>query len=189
MPGRFFRLFDDVYFPGRWHLGSPIDAQGKEVDDFGYFNHGHAVKEPGRLWMPCRVPGRPLDYSLGGLNVPVVHARVAEVFTQLAPNDVQFLPVQIEHQHDPYFILVVTRLIQCIDEKASTIERWAPEDGIPELVGKYSFVEDLRIDKSRVGDAQVFRPEGWAIYIIISEQLKDALEGIQATGVKILEEV
>ncbi|MFP2933585.1 hypothetical protein ACLESO_52280 [Pyxidicoccus sp. 3LG] len=36
MPRRFFDLFDDVYHPGRWHLGSPVDAQGREVDDSGY---------------------------------------------------------------------------------------------------------------------------------------------------------
>ena len=189
MPRRFFRLFDDVYFPERWHLGSPVDSQGKEADDFGYFTQGHAVKDPGRLWMPYDVPGRPLDYSLAGLNVPVLHSRVAELFTQLAPNDVQLFPVEIAEQPDPYFILVVTRRIRCINEEASTIERWTPEDGLPELVGQYRSVRDMRIDKSRVGNTQVFRPEGWEIVILVSEDIKAALERIQATGVKFIEEV
>ncbi|WP_164019055.1 imm11 family protein [Pyxidicoccus trucidator] len=189
MPGRFFRLFDDVYFPERWHLGSPIDAHGKEADDFGYFTQGHAVADPGPLRIPFNVPGRPLDYSLAGLSVPIVHARVAEVFTRLAPQDVQLLPVEIEEQSEPYFILVVTRRIQCIDETASKIERWEPEDGVPEMVGRYRSVEDMRIDKGRVGAAQVFRPEGWEIFVIVSEGLKEALERSQATGVKFLTEV
>jgi hypothetical protein len=187
---RFFSLFDDVYFPERWHLSSPIDAQGKEADDFGYFTQGHAVKDPGRLWMLCNVPGRPLDYSLGGLNVPVLHARVAEVFTTLASRDVQLFPVEIEEQPAPYFILVATRRIRCIDEAASRIERWKHEDGVPELVGQYASVRGMHIDKSQVPeDVMIFRPEGWEVDLIISEEIRAALERIQATGVKFLEEV
>lgn len=188
MPRRFFELYDDVYFPERWHLGSPVDAQGKEADDFGYFTQGHAVKDPGPLRIPFDVPGRPLDYSLGGMNVPIAHARVAEVFSKLAPQDVQLLPVEIEEQPDPYFILVVTRTLRCIDEAASRIERWKPEDGVPEMVGQYASVRGMRIDKSRVGeDARVFRPQGWEVDLILAEELKDELERIQATGVKFTE--
>jgi hypothetical protein len=180
-------LFDDVYFPDRWHLGSPIDAQGKEADDFGYFTQGHAVEDPGQLRIPYNVLGRPLDYSLAGVNVPIVHARVAELLTQLAAQDVQLLPVEIEEQSDPYFILVATRLIRCIDEAASRIERWTPEDGVPEMVGQYASVRDMRIDKTRVGDAHVFRPEGWEVALVVSEEIKEALERIQTTGVKFTE--
>lgn len=187
MPHRFFRLFDDVYVPKRWHLGSPLDAQGKEVDDFGYFTQGHAVNDPGQLRMSFDVPGKPLDYSLGGVNVPVLHPRVAQVFTELAPNDVQLLPVRLEEQPEPYFILVVTRRVRCIDEQASEVERWTAEEGLPEMVGQYRFVSNLHLDSSRIGDARVFRPEGWEVVIVISEEIKEALERIRATGVKFTE--
>jgi hypothetical protein len=42
----------------------------------------------------------------------------------------------------------------------------------------------MRIDKAQVGDAQVFRPEGWSGTLIVSEQIKDALERMGATGTK-----
>jgi coenzyme F420-reducing hydrogenase beta subunit len=45
-------------------------------------------------------------------------------------------------------------------------------------------VDRLRIDKTRVGDAQVFRPEGWNVVLIVSERIKDALERMGATGTK-----
>lgn len=189
MRPRFFKLYDDVYAPRRWHLAGPFDAQGLEPEDVWQFTGGHPVKDPGRLYMRYHVRGRPLDYSHGGLSVPIVHARVAEVFTRFAPQDVQFLPVEIERQSEPYFILVVTRLIPCIDEKASKIERWTMEAGIPEKVGQYSSVWHMRIDKARVGDARVFRPEGWEVAIIVSHHIKAALEHIQATGVKFVAEV
>jgi hypothetical protein len=184
---RFFDLFDDVYVPGRWHLGSPIDAEGRETDDFGYFTRGHAVKDSGPLRIPCTASGTPLDYSLAGLNVPIVHARVAEVFTRLAPHAVQLLPVEIDGQPDPYFILVVTRLVRCIDESASVIERWTKENGVPEMVGEYMSVRNLHIDWSRVGDEQLFRLQDWEVVILASEELKDALERSKATGLKFTE--
>ncbi|HZI16887.1 MAG TPA: DUF1629 domain-containing protein [Myxococcus sp.] len=187
MPHRFFRLFDDVYVPRRWHLTGPFDAQGQEPDDVWQFTGGHPVKELGPLWMRYDVRGRPLDYSHGGLNIPIVHARVAEVFTALSPQDVQLLPVQVEKREEPYFILVVTQLIHCIDESASRIDRWTPADGIPEKVGQYASVSNLHLDRSRVGDAHVFRPKDWRVLLIISEEIKEALERIRATGVKFTE--
>jgi hypothetical protein len=187
MSRRLFRLYDDVYAPGRWALMGPVNAEGNEPDDVWQFTGGHPVKDPGPLFMKYDVPGRPLDYSHGGLGVPIVHARVAEVFTRLAPQDTQLLPVHVEEQTDPYFILVVTRLIRCIDEKASQIDYWTPEDGVPEKVGQYSSVQYLHIDRSRVGDERIFRLQGWEPVIIVSEEFKDALERSQATGMTFTE--
>jgi hypothetical protein len=187
MPRRFFELHDDVYAQERWHLKVPVDSQGNEVNDPWQFTRGRPIKEPGRLRVPYDVPGRPLDYSHGNLNIPLVNARVANLFTELAPQDVQLLPVEVEEQPDPYFILVATRSIRCIDEAASTIRRWTPEDGVPEVVGEYMSVRDLHIDKARVGDARVFRPEGWEVVLTVSEEIKVALERIQATGVSFTE--
>ena len=58
---------------------------------------------------------------------------------------------------------------------------------MPEKVGKYRDVRDLRIDKTKVGNAQVFRPEGWAVVLIVSEEIKDALERLGATGTRFQE--
>jgi hypothetical protein len=45
----------------------------------------------------------------------------------------------------------------------------------------------MRIDPSKVGDANVFRTWGWSIALIVSEPLKEALERIGATGTKFKE--
>ena len=73
---------------------------------------------------------------------------------------------------------------RCIDEQASKVQFWTPEDGVPEKVGKYWAVDDLRVDKTKVGNAQVFRPEGWEVALIVSGEIKDALERIGATGTR-----
>jgi hypothetical protein len=71
------------------------------------------------LSVPLEEKGKPLDFTFAGLDTPVVHMKVASTFAELAPNDVQLLPVDVEGQPEQFSILVATKLIQCIDEKAS----------------------------------------------------------------------
>lgn len=183
MSQHFFKLTDDVYVPHRWHLATPTDEQGREVDDW-QFTEGRPLRMEGRLRVPIEHPGRPLDFSEAGLKIPVVHVKVASVFSELASDDVQLIPVDIEGQPDQYFVLVATRRIRCIDEKASRIRLWTHEDGVPHKVGQYRDVRDLRIDRSKVGAAKVFRPEGWEGALIISGDIKSALERMGATGTR-----
>ncbi|MDY7232894.1 imm11 family protein [Hyalangium rubrum] len=183
MSRRFYRLVDDVYVPRRWHLATPLDGQGHKVDCWD-FTKGAAVKSKGRLRIPLEHAGSSLDFSEAGVMVPVVHVKAASVFTERASSDVQLLPVDVEGQPDQYLVLVATRSIRCIDEKASKVQRWKPEDGLPDMVGKYYAVDDLHIDEAKVGPAKVFRPEGWEVALIVSRDIKEALEAISATGVK-----
>ncbi len=73
--------------------------------------------------------------------------------------------MQIQGQPDQFCVLVATKLIRCIDDKASEeVLIWTPEDGRPE------------------NDAKVFRTWGWSIALIVREDIKDALERLGATG-------
>lgn len=188
MPKRYFRLTDDVEVPGRWHLDDLVGPPGQEVDRW-QFEAGVPVQFEGRLKLPIDHPGRPLDFTLtpvGG--APVLHSRVARSFLELAPEDVQLVPVDVEGQHDPYFILNVTRVVRCIDDAAcAEVQYWRPEDGRPEKTGNYRAVHGLRIDPTQVGHAQVFRPWGWLVVLIVSEDIKQALERLGATGTRFVD--
>jgi hypothetical protein len=183
MSQRFFRLSDHVEIPHRWHLAMPRDRQGHKVDD-GKFMSGTPVHIKERLRIPIEIAGRPLDFTEAGIMIPVVHVRLASMFAELAPNDVQLIPVDVEGHADQYLILVATRLIRCIDEKASRIRLWTHENRVPHKVGQYLSVRDLRIDKAKVGSAQVLRCEGWTGPLLVSGEVKDALERMGATGTK-----
>lgn len=188
MPKRYFRLTEDVYVPGRWHLRTPTDAQGRELDAPWMFTQGAPIPPPGRLRAPIAHSGKPLDFSLTGLEVPIVHARVATLLQELAPEDVQLVPVEVAGHPDEFFILVATRTIRCIDDAAcNEVELWTEEEGGPEKVGQYRDVYGLRIDPSKVGDAKVFRTWGWWEALIVSEDVKDALDRLGATGVEFQE--
>jgi len=188
MPPQYFDLSDDVYLTGRWELGKLTDPEGgKEVWPW-LFKKGEPVLFPKSPVGPVRSPGRPLDFSHAAFGIPVVHARVASIFTEMAPADVQLVPVDIEGQSDPYFILNVIRVVKCIDDQASAeVRYWTEEDGLPEKVGRYSSVSGMRIDPTKPCDAKVFRTWGWQVALIVSEDIKVALERAGATGLKFKE--
>ena len=184
MPTRFFNLAENVQ-AGNWYLGDPEDGRGQEVEDPWMFRAGRPIQVESPLQVPIDEPGKALDFSLAGVGLaPIVHVKVATLFVELAPDDVHTIPVSIKGHPDQYLILVATKLIRCIDEKASKVQRWKSEDGLPGKVGQYYAVDDLHIDPSKVGDAKVFRTEGWTLALIVSEDIKQALERIKATGVK-----
>jgi hypothetical protein len=185
MTGRYFDLFEDVYVPGRWHLDHPVTQQGQEMGTW-QLARGEPAQAEGRLRIPIYVPGKPLDFSLmAGAIIPVVHARVAAVFAELAPGDVQLIPVDVDGQSEPYVLINITRVVKCIDDETSDSVRYVtPEDELPEQLGQYRSVIGMRIDPSKVGDAQVFRTWGWSPAIIVSEAVKEALERIRATGMR-----
>ncbi|EPX60574.1 hypothetical protein D187_001728 [Cystobacter fuscus DSM 2262] len=45
----------------------------------------------------------------------------------------------------------------------------------------------MRIDPSKVGDAEIFRPWGWQTNIIVSERVKRAMEESGMTGARFTE--
>jgi len=113
----------------------------------------------------------------------VVTQKVASVFSEMAPGDVQLFPVTVDSRPEPYFLVNVARTVKCIDDEASEeVRYWMPEDGQPERIGEYRVVAGMRIDPSKVGDAKVFRPWGWRVVLIVSEDMKEALERTGATG-------
>jgi len=183
MMKRYFDLFDDVYVPGRWELGAPVDDKGQKLWAW-IFSEGKLAEIKGYLRVPLYCPGKPLDFSIAGAAVPVVRTNVAALLAAMAPGDVQLIPVEVDSQPEPYFLMNVTRIVKCIDEQASTeVQHWTAEDGEPERVGEYRAVHGMRIDPAKVGDAKVFRPWGWTVTLIVSEDIKEALEREGVTGV------
>ncbi|OJT23775.1 hypothetical protein BO221_17530 [Archangium sp. Cb G35] len=183
---RYFRLVDDKSVPERWHLKNPVDAKGGRVDPW-QFDAGRTLNVQGRLLFRMSVPGSPLDFTEAGFAIPVIHERVKTLLERLSVQEVQFLAAEVESRSEPYFVLNPTRLIPCIDEaRCERLTRWGPEDGRPERVGEYRAVDGLRIDPTKVGGARLFRLWGWPM-LIVSEDIKEALEREGVTGTEFIE--
>ena len=94
----------------------------------------------------------------------------------------------MEGHAGPYFILNTLRVIRCIDEaRCVEVRYFTPEDGQPEKVGQYRVVSGMRIDPAKVEGARIFRPWGWTVALVVSEDLKQALEREGVTGTKFTE--
>lgn len=184
---RYFELMDDRVSLTRWHLGVPLDEQGQELDPW-QFKHGKWLELGCVPRFPLDVRGSPLDYCWAAFSIPVVHGRVVQIFERLAVRDVQFIPAQVDEHQGPYFILNALRFIRCIDDtRCAEVRYWKPEDNRPEKVGQYRVVSGMRIDPAQVGDARIFRPWGWRVALIISEDLKQAMESEGITGTRFIE--
>ncbi|NOK05991.1 MULTISPECIES: DUF1629 domain-containing protein [Myxococcus] len=174
---RFYDLGIDVYVPERWYFSDPRSPAGEEIGDIWQFTEGRPVELNERLRVPLSRPGRALDFTTAGAGrTPIVSERVAAVLREMAPDDVQLFPVDVESESASYFLLNIARTVRCIDDAACKEVKIRTADEYTERVGEYRSVMGLRIDKSKVGTARVFRAWGWHSPIIVDEEIKDALE-------------
>jgi hypothetical protein len=171
----YYRLVDDESLPGRWYLRSPIEPTGAELDP-RVFLEARAVDVLGPLRLPLRRPGTPLDFTLADFDMPVARRALAERLAILAPGALQLIPVTIAGQDGDFVILNLLQAVRCLDERATTIQWWQPEDGRPEKVGQYRMVLNEVIDPRKVGSAQLFRLGGWEIAVICTDAVKRALD-------------
>jgi hypothetical protein len=188
MTKRYFELYEDMSSPERWVLDDTLDAEGEPVGARLYLNDA-PIPFDSRLRVPILHPGSPLDFSFADSgDFPVVTENVASTLAELAPGDVQLYPVEVDSRPEPYFLVNVARLVKCIDEAASEeVRYWKPEDNRPDKLGQYRAVYGMRIDPSKVGDAKVFRPWGYPRVLLVSEDVKEALERTGAMGLKFKE--
>ena len=116
----------------------------------------------------------------------MLHARVVRLLERLGLQEqVQFLPIRVEGREEPYFILNALRVIRCInDARCEEVRYWKPEDNRPDKEGEYRMVAGLRVDPTQVGDSRIFRPWGWSIALIVSEDIQQAMEQEGVKGAK-----
>jgi hypothetical protein len=185
---KYYDLLSNMRLSGRWVLADPVDEYGQAVDPW-QFDRGCFLDPQGKLVLRQARRGCALDFSFTTLTIPVVHGRVVSLFERLGlQQQVQFLPAHVEGLSEPYFILNSLRIIRCIDDaRCEEVRYWRLEDGDPDKVGQYRVVAGMRIDPSKVGDSQIFRPWGWSVALLVSERLKQAMEDEGITGTKFVE--
>lgn len=183
---KYFEVTSDLYVPERWYLDNPVDTEGNILYRWN-FRGGIPLEVDEPIIIPVMRPGRSLDFTECGVGYPVVHARVVDILTRLGVRDVQYFPVTVEGYAPEYVIMNVTRLIPCIDEaRCARAVRWTEADGFPDRVGDFCAVEGLRIDPAKVGDAPVFRLEGWKV-LVVSSDVKEAFDREKVLGPRYFE--
>jgi len=179
---RYYKLFCDRYVPGRWYIKDPLDANGEFGMPSEFLQDGplRIEREP---FLPVSHPGLALDFTEAGVGIMVISQRLRSLYERLGlQNDCQFIPCHVDGKTERYFIFQPLRIIKCIDEARCRAVAF-DSDGS----GRYSNVRGLKIDPTKVGDANIFRPWGWTVVLIISERVKLAMEEEGITGAKFIE--
>lgn len=180
---RYFRLLDDVTIPKRWHLGSAALSDGTEPR----LRVGLRFDSSEAPGIPVTHAGRVLDFSLTSFAVPVATKKLADTVRAVAGSDVQCIPVGVAGQAG-MVVLNSVRVIRCLDEKESEFIKWTKDDHRPDLAGQYRQITRLVLDAAAIPeDAQFFRIEGSLVELVVSEDVKEAMESVGCQGAKFIE--
>lgn len=149
------------------------------------FGEGRLLPDPGPVKAPVRNQGERRTFMFAGVeSVPIINEEVANVFRMLAPDDVQLFPVTVGGESERYFIVNASKTIDCIDEaNCREVHRYDQDDPEPARRGAYRWIYGLRIDPAKAEGARVFRLKRFTHALIVSEEVKAALERVGNLGV------
>ncbi|MFY0563892.1 imm11 family protein [Archangium lansingense] len=178
-----FPLFKD----GEDERGNEDDDE-RELFDTWRFREGRFLEIDRPIRLTMKPAGVALEFS-HAMGIPIVHRRVVSLFERLGlQKEVQFIPVEVEGQTAPWFILNALQVIRCIDDaRCEEVFYRLPEHGDPSRVGQYKNVRGLKVDPEKVGSANIFRTWGWLVVLIVSEHVKSAMEQEGITGTSFIE--
>lgn len=177
---KYFRLLDDVTIPKRWHLGAAVLADGSEPR----LRVGLRFDSSEVPTIPVTHAGRVLEFSLTSFAVPVTTKKLANTVRSVAGNDVQCIPVNVGGQVG-MVVLNALRVIRCLDETRSEFIKWTIQDHRPDLAGQYRQITRLVLDAAAIpADAQFFRIEGSLVELVVSGDVKEAMESVGCLGAK-----
>ncbi|MGE0143796.1 MAG: DUF1629 domain-containing protein [Planctomycetota bacterium] len=180
---RYFRLSDDVAIPNRWHLGAASLSDGTEPR----LRAGIRFDSTEVPRIPVTHAGRVLEFSLTSFAVPVATEKLSRAMSVVAGSDIQPIQVFIGKQTD-MLVLNVLRVVRCLDETRSEFLKWTKQDHRPDLAGQYRQITRLILDAASIPpDAHSFRIDGSLIEIVVSEQLKEAMESVGCLGATFIE--
>ena len=151
----------------------------------GTFVSGHAYggSEPVRV-ASALGPALP-DVLFGFQAMPIVATQLAEAIRRVAPHDVQLVRTVIGACDERFRIVNITRMLDCIDERASQVQIATVDDiRTGRAYGRYRADSRIRIRAKAAHGAQLFRLLHWPVAVIASHEVIALLEAARATGVR-----
>jgi len=113
--------------------------------------------------------------------VQICSNRTRQLLEKLAPMDIQYLPVQLEHKGKPigegqHWIMNLLHIVDCVDE--------GDADWRYHTYTKGKMYETWTIDPSRVpNEVRIFRVKGAQSPVVVTDGVRSAVEQARITGV------
>jgi hypothetical protein len=175
----YYRLFDDLYIPNRWHLGDIVSPDG----DDPFLNTNTIYNGPIPLDCELYKKGCALPFCFTCLGIPVASEEITKAICDIAKHDVQCIPTNISGKCKA-MVINVLREVECLDENRSEYMKWTKDDHRSDLAGQYRMITRLIIDPTVIPeDAHMFRVKGW-VAIIVSSDVRAAMEKVGCYGAK-----
>jgi hypothetical protein len=197
---KYFEITDWFEQPGRWHLGPPKNRSGIELDPRLFIEgneyRGGAVypriAESGMkdysleipFVIPIREGAKPLDFTLGSFQMPVVTERIGEHLESCCGDAIQLIPVEIPGIDRRFQILNALRVVDAVDRKKSEISWRTKEDTGGNRFQTFDGISRLIVKETEIAGARIFRLKDWELPLIVDETVKDVLESLRTTGIK-----
>ncbi|MCD5977721.1 imm11 family protein [Pseudomonas quasicaspiana] len=174
----YYRLKDDVQYPGRWLLGDVLD-----VDNWVLVSQGGGA---GPVQIELYRDGVELDFTFSEVyGVPVVSAKVKNILIGLP--GLEFIPASVVPpiSSRDFYIVVVSKQVDCVDEDKSEFTKFEINDPVrPDKAGQYRGFMNLKLDPLKVAGMNIFRVAKFNVAIVVSETIKKSFEAAAVTGLR-----
>lgn len=175
---KYYRLTDDINFPGRWYLDEVVG-----VDNWALAEGKIPTGSRSEFTLQIYKPGRQMDFTLTEVyGIPVVSNLVKNVLVDLP--GLKFLFVRVKgNNSSSFFLMLIEKKLDCVDEKQSEFEKFETNDSIrPDKAGQYKGFFKLVIDKTKAAGTPIFRLAGFDVAIIVNADVKRILDAASVTG-------
>ncbi|HEY1788577.1 MAG TPA: DUF1629 domain-containing protein [Verrucomicrobiae bacterium] len=184
----YYEMNDHLGAPGRWWLDQAQTPVGKKINGWTFIE-AKKLKAMPLITIPLFenhiYKGKPIDFTFGDCNTPVVNRRTLALLEKLVPGAFQAFPASIEGQKSSYWVINFLHLRKCLDESRSDFTKFTKGKNSvrPDLAGEYSCVYDLKINPKLIGDAEIVRLWGWEMTPIVSDRIRRAFIEHKISGV------
>jgi len=179
MTMKFYKLSMKVEeLENAWYLGKVVDGGGDEIlsSNFTTGSIFDLSRNPNLTVISTDPNGRPVDFRMTFLGVPVVSNTFGDVISKFDARSIQRIPVTVTPQYSGYEILNIVEKRECLDYEKTSIDRYTHSFYPPEQIGKIKALYNIAILPELVKGHHIFRLAEWDVIIIVSSALKDALE-------------
>ena len=148
------------------------------------FRHGTASPDrwPAHYLLKGKNQIRWWDNLVSVQNDKIVSNKAKAIFEQLAPGETDFLPVSIQASdgavRSDYYLVIFRNVLKCMDMKKSvySMDKDMPGHIMP------PYQPNVVLDTLRIGDSKMFRISQAPCYMMVREDVKDAIEKAGLTG-------
>ncbi|MHC9543445.1 MAG: suppressor of fused domain protein [Vulcanimicrobiota bacterium] len=144
---------------------------GRKIEKWNIRNHALCLKD-----------GIREDFVLSTVLVPIHSARLKTFIEEIAPGEVQYLPLKIykdgREEIEGYYIGNVLRIVDCVDREQMHQDSES-KARLPGRSGKLNEKDSIVLNPALVGDAKIFRLKDWEYVLIVRD---DVVKEIKKAG-------